>query len=195
MVGARPLSLPGGGLQQRHDTVGSSALAAVVVTSRDPGCDRGVDELLCPGDHRRTHGHTDWPCRVVGVGVDHDVAAGGEGLALLEVREHVGVAPTGGARAGPRIEVAGVTADIRHVVDARAASEHPTPRHHHAPVGEAEAGFAGVGGVHPVGLGVELERGDRRGHRLGGRGHAPRLDQCDRRRRVLGQSRRDDCSG
>ena len=170
VIRARPLPLPGRGLQKRHDTVGPAAVTAVVVAGGNPGRDGRVDELLCAGDHRRAHRDAQWPGRAVRVCVDHDVAARSQALALLEVREHVGVAPTGAARRGPRIEVTRMTADVCHVVDARAATEHPTARHHHAPVGEAPAGLAGIGGVHPVGLGIELKRRDRRRHRLGGRG-------------------------
>ncbi len=75
VVGARPLPLPGGGLQERHDTFGPAAVTAVVVADRNPGRDGRVDELLCAGDHRRAHRDAQWPRRAVGVGVDHDVAA------------------------------------------------------------------------------------------------------------------------
>ena len=101
VVRARPLAVAGRGLQERHDAVGAAAVAAVVVAARDAGRDRGVDELLRAGEHRRAHRHPERAVGVVRVGVDDDVAARGQALALLEVGQHVVVAPTGRRRRPP----------------------------------------------------------------------------------------------
>ena len=135
MVGARPLALPGGGLQERHDTFGPAAVTAVVVAAGIPAATAASTNSCAPAITGERTETPSGPVGAVRVGVDHDVAARSEALALLEVRQHVGVAPAGGARRGPRIEVARVTANVCHVVDARADRRASAPRHHHAPVG------------------------------------------------------------
>ncbi len=158
VVGARPLAVAGRGLQQRHDPVGAAAVAAVVVALGDAGRHGGVDEVLRAGEHRRPHRHAEGTRGVVGVGVDDDVAARGQALALLEVGQHVLVAPPGGAAGGPRVEVAGMAPHVGHVVDAGRAAEHPAAGHHHPAARRARPAPAGVGRVHPVRRGVLLQR-------------------------------------
>ena len=52
--------------------------------------------------------------------------------------------------------------------------------HHHPAVAQPEAGLAGVGGVHPVGLGVELQGRAGGRHRLRRRRRTARLDSATR---------------
>src|SRR5689334_1656516 len=83
-----------------------------------------------------------------------------DSLAFAKIRQHLGIAPAGGAAFGPLVEVAGMAAHVHHVVDAGGASEHFAARHRDAASIEAQSGlFARVGGVHPVDGGVELQGG------------------------------------
>ena len=144
-----------------------------------------------------TGARTDTPSgpSVWGVVVDDDVAAGLEPLGLLEVGQHVAVRPALRAASGPGVEVAGVAPHVGHVVDARRAAQHLAARHHHPALGQPAAGTAGVGGVHPVGLGVQLQRRHRCRHQFLGRRWAARLDQRHAYGRILGQPRGDHRTG
>ena len=124
-----------------------------------------------------------------------DVVAGREPLALLEVRQHVAVAPPGGAALRPGVEVARMAPHVGHVVHARRSAEHLAPRHHHPPVRQPESALAGIGGVHPVRLGVLLQRRARRGDQLLGRRPPARLEQRHPAGRILGETSRDHRSG
>jgi hypothetical protein len=90
--------------------------------------------------------------------VDGDLAVGREALALAEIGQHLGVGPPGGAAFGPGVEVARMTAHIDHIVDPGRAAEHLSAQHWDASAVEAEPGLTGIGGVHPVGGGVQLHR-------------------------------------
>ena len=195
VVRARPLAVTSRGLQERHDPVGTAAVTAVVVAAWDPGRHRRVDEVLRAGEHRGPHRHAEGTLGVVRVGVDDDVAARGQTLALLEVGQHVVVAPPGGAARGPRVEVARMAPDVGHVVDAGRTAQHLAAGHHHPAVGEPEPAVAGVGGVHPVGRGVQLQRRAGGGHQLLGRRGATGLQQRDPAGRVLREPGGDDRAG
>ena len=140
VVRARALAVARRGLQQRHDAGVALAVAAVVVTDRDAGGDRGVDELLRAAQDRRTHRDAERTLGVVRVGVDDDVAARRQAFALLEVGQHLVVGsnpsrpPSAHASKSP-----GMAADVRHVVDARRAAEHLAARHHHPAVARGRA--------------------------------------------------------
>src|SRR6516162_6034814 len=89
---------------------------------------------------------------------DDDLVVGREALALAEIGQHLGVAPPGGTAFGPGVEVARMAPHIDHVVDAGRAAEHLSARHRDASPVEPEPGLAGIGGIHPVGGGVQLHR-------------------------------------
>jgi hypothetical protein len=123
--------------------------------------------------------------------VDRDVVAGREPFALLEVRQHVAVAPPSGATLCPRVEVAGVAPHVGHVVHARGPAEHLAPWHHHSPLHQPKSALAGIRGVHPIRFGVLLQcRAGRRDQLLGGR-PPPRLEERDPASWILGQTSRD----
>ena len=191
MVRARTLAVARRGLQERHDAGVADAVASVVVTDRDAGRVRGLDELLRAAQDRTAYRHTEWTRCVVRVGVDHDVAARREPLALLEVRQHRVVAPTRRAIGFPCIEVAGMPTDVRHVVDPGATAEHLPARHHHPAVAQAPARAARVGCVHPIRLRIELQWRTRDRHRRRGRWWPTRFDERNRAIRILGEPRRD----
>ena len=191
-VRARALPVPGRGLQERHHAVGILSAATVVVTDRDPGCGRRFHELLRGAQHRRTHRDAERAFRVVRVGIDGDVAARRQAFTLLEVGQHLVVAPAGRAIRRPRVEISGMTTDVRHVVDAGRAAEHLPARDHHAALGETEPRVARIRGVHPVGVGVPLQRRACRRHQLLDRRCTTGFDQRHPARRILGEPRGDD---
>ena len=195
VIGARPLAGTSRGLQERHHPVRAAAVTAVVVARGDPGRDRCVDEVLRAGEHRSAHRHAKGTIRVVRVGVDGDVPARGQPLALLEVGQDVVVAPPGGAARGPRVEVARMAPHVGHVVDTGRTAQHLAARHHHPAIGESEPAVAGVGGVHPVGGGVHLQRGAGRGHQLLRWGRTAGLQERNSTGRVLREPGSDDCAG
>ena len=129
------------------------------------------------------------------LGIDDDVPTRDQTLALLEVRQHVGVAPTRGATRSPGIEVPGMAAHIGHVVDPGRAPEHLPARHHHPTVGEAEPGVAGIGGIHPVRLRVQLQRRTSRRHQLRRGRRTPRFHQSHPASGILGEPGRYDRTG
>ena len=189
-----PLAVARGGLEQRRDAHRTTAVASVVVTARDAGRLGGLHELLGGDGARRPHGHPERSTRAVRVLVDHHVVGRlgrHEVLALGEVGQHVVVGPALAAVGGPAVEVPGVAAHVGHVVEARRAAQHLAARHHHPAVGEPLAGAAGVAGVHPVDVGIELQRRDRGRHRLVRRRRAAGLDQRHPQRGVLAQPGRD----
>ncbi len=161
------LALARRGLEERRQAGGAAAVATVVVTRRDAGGRGGLDELLRRDRARRAHRDAQRTAGAVGLLVDdHALRRVGrrEVLALGEVGQHVVVGPALAAGLGPGVEVAGVPAHVGHVVEAGRAAEHLAARHHHPAVDDPLAGAAGVAGVHPVDVGVVLERGDRRRH-------------------------------
>ena len=88
-----------------------------------------------------------------------------------------------------------MAAHVGHIVDPGRASEHLPARHHHPAVGEAEPGVAGVGGIHPVRLRVQLQRRTGRRHQLRGGRRAPRFHQSHPTSGILGEPSRDDRTG
>ena len=88
-----------------------------------------------------------------------------------------------------------MAAHVGHIVDPGRASEHLPARHHHPTVGEAEPGVAGVGGIHPVRLRVQLQRRTGRRHQLRGGRRAPRFHQSHPASGILGEPSRDDRTG
>ncbi len=190
-----PLPGASGRLQERNDPVRTAAVTAVVVATRNPCGDRRVDEVLCADEHRCPHRHAEGTLGVVGISVDDDVAARRQPLALLEVGQHVVVAPPGGTVRGPGVEVARMASDVRHVVDAGRTAEHLAARHHHSTVGETETAAAGVGRVHPVGVGVHLQHRAGGGHQRLGWRRATGLQKRDSARRILREPGRDDGAG
>jgi hypothetical protein len=84
-----------------------------------------------------------------------------------------------GQASSTTMSVTRVAPHIRHVVDPGGAPQHLAARHHHPAIPQPEPGFAWIGGVHPVGCGVQLQHSARsRNTLLRGR-LAARLDQDD----------------
>jgi hypothetical protein len=159
------------------------------------GRDRRLDELPGGRQYRVAHRDAERAGGIVRGGVDDDVLARRQALALAEIRQYLGVAPAGGAAFGPGVEVARMAAHIHHVVDAGRAAEHLAARHRDASLVEAQPGLAGIGGEHPVGRRVKLHRRRRyRQRRDLGRPLA-RLDQRHSARGIFGEPRGDHCPG
>ena len=153
-------------LGQRDKARRAAAVASVVVAARNARRHRRRDEIVRHRQHGGTDRNAQWAGGIVRAGVDDDVAGWRQPLALAEVGQHVDVAPAGGAAFGPGVEVAGMTADIHHVVDAGRSAEHFAARHWHTTEFESQTGFfAGISGVHPVDVGIELHRGAGERHR------------------------------
>src|ERR1041384_3434566 len=99
--------------------VRGAAVAAGVVALRDAGRNRVLDELARGRQDRIARRNSERPLCIVCRLVDHNFGAWRQALALLEIGEHLGIAPAGGAALGPGVEVAGIAAHVHHVVDAR----------------------------------------------------------------------------
>ena len=108
---------------------------------------------------------------------------------FLKYARTASVTPTRRASVGPRVEVPRVPTDVRHVVDARGATEHLPARDRSCgrrgdrrPAPPASAVY-----IQSV-SGVELQRRARDRHRLDGWGRSSRFDKRDRARGILGES-------
>src|SRR5215472_1666039 len=83
VIGARPLSLAGRGLEQGDDAADITAGSSVVIAAGNTGRHGGVHELARARENRRAHGDAERAVCVMRVSIDHDVVARREPLALL----------------------------------------------------------------------------------------------------------------
>ena len=113
MVGARSLAVLRARLHQRNNAVWIQSVTAVVVANGEAGLRRGLHERLSTGNDGRANGDAERTFGVVGIAVDHDVTAGCEAFALLEVGQDVVVTPARRTVGRPRVKIARVTSDVR----------------------------------------------------------------------------------
>src|SRR5215472_17009445 len=195
MVGTRPLALAGRGLEQGHDAACTTAGSSVVIAAGNPARHGGVHELPRPRKDWRAHGDAERTVCVMRVTIDRDVVARREPLALLEVRQHLAVAPSDGAAFGPAVEIAGMTAYVCHVVDPGRSAEHLASRHHHAPFLQSQPALACIGRVHPVCRRVLLQQRTGSRNRFLRGWASTRFEQRDATGRIFRETSRNDRSG
>ena len=156
----------------------------------DAGRHGGVDELLRAGEHRRAHGDAEGTGGVVRSASITMSPLGASPSLFLKYGSTSRVAPTGGALRRPAVEVAGMAAHVRHVVDPRRPAEHLAPRHHHPPVGQPEPGTSRHRRCTSSPSRVPLKRGDAAGIDSAAGGGPPASTSATVVR-VLGEPSRD----
>src|SRR6476646_2917594 len=86
VIRARPSAIPSRCLEERHDSLWTTPVLTVVITSGDTSCHRCIHELSRALEYWRADRDPKWTVCVVRVDVDRNVIARREPLAFLEVR-------------------------------------------------------------------------------------------------------------